>query len=284
MTATSGFFRIRIAAILFVVGFAGPGPAACGAEEVLVLYPGSPGTRKQAEPVMTALARYLGEKAGVEIGEAVYETDREKGLERLRAEKGPAIAIVSPEIYVTLAAEGADIELLAQAVRDGKTSLAYHLVAREGTTLEDLAGKAVHSSHAANPIFASRVLLGGRLDVTAKGMAVYTRRPLGALRDLVRGDVDAVLLDESQYEAMKSVASLKPAPVSIFASDPVPTAPVLAFRTRIDEARRERVRRVFLEMIDVPDGQDLLKALQVTRFDKPDLDGYAALRKRAEED
>lgn len=252
--------------------------ASAGSHDVAILYPGAPGTAAQAEETLSLLATYVGRRAGWPDGaaRATFEPEAEGCRARIARDE-ETYAIAAPAIYCALVAAGRDVRPLAEVVRDGGSRMAFHVVGRAGgpLALSDLAGRRLRSKHLADGAFVERCLLGGALSLDALD-AASVERPLRAVRDLVDGRIDAVLLDDQEFAALPGVPGAEGL-VEIYRSPPVPVGIVLAIGGpgRLPDA--DRVAAVFLGMRDDADGRACIAALRIEGFVAPDTADLAAL-------
>ncbi len=96
-----------------------------------------------------------------------------------------------------------------------------------------------------------------------------TSSPLRALREVAAGKSAGVILDQTQYQALKSLALFDKLTV-VHRSEPLPTAPVVFFGRPDDPI--SQLTDVLQKMATDPTAADLLQMLQTAGFGPPDPD------------
>jgi hypothetical protein len=104
-----------------------------------------------------------------------------------------------------------------------------------------------------------------RLPFALKG----THRPLRALRNMLKGRSEGVILDRLQHEALKSLA-LADGIKTLKTSEELPTSPVVWFGQPTQWT--EEVAGLLLKMGEDPGAAGLVKLLQTEGFGPPDQD------------
>ena len=124
-------------------------------------------------------------------------------------------------------------------------------------------------------------LPGGRVRV------VSSTRALSALRRMQQGKpykgnpVDAVLVDDTSWEGLQQLKRFKGVFRVLYASSPLPTAPVVSFRD-VPESESKRLGEVLGGMKSDDEGRKILKTLQATGFAPPQREALAGLVARYE--
>ena len=253
---------------------------------LLVCYPNSPGTSRNAEPVMELLGSYLTQNLGHPVEPVFYQEARSAKAWALEAK--PQFAILSQALYLRWRKE-LGLELIALSEREGAVEDRYHLLVRGDAPWKQLADldpkslgrrPVIWSSHLDDPRYAAQVVFRGQLPISAAdgdtAQVLSTRQPLRALRRLKAGrdfegqPVDAVLVDDSIWQALQQLKTFEGGVIrALYSSPPLPTPPVVALRGVADPARR-RLRDVLVAMTKDPAAADLLETMQVTGFRSPD--------------
>jgi len=274
-------------------------------DRFLVCYPNAPGSARRAEPIMQTFGSYVGERLGRRVRPVYFN--------ELRAAKDwmsqgmPRHGILSLSLYLRWRDEHG-LRVVAHAERGGKGTGRYHLLVLAKSklkTLADLAsreGACVWSAHLDDARFASRVVFGGQLQVkevvtaegeTAPGLpggrvrVVSSTRALSALRRMQQGKpykgnpVDAVLVDDTSWEGLQQLKRFKGVFRVLYASSPLPTAPVVSFRD-VPESESKRLGEVLGGMKSDDEGRKILKTLQATGFAPPQREALAGLVARYE--
>ncbi len=256
--------------ILLAIGvFAWINPAIGG--EILdfaVIQPGQPGTSQEAQPVMDALAAYIQKKMGSGVTvKGRYFNKLDPALDFLHNTL-PVWGIVRLGFY-SEQARRFQMTALASTRPGGYNKDIWRLVVKKDApeNWKSLRGKIL-----GNMLFetdAAACLLFGvppaQLPFVLKG----TFRPLRSLRRVARGKTTGVVLDRSQYEALKVLPLAKKIKTA-HTSRELPTSPVVWFGTPDD--RTKRLTDILLGMKEDRDAQSLLKLLQTDGFGPADKD------------
>ena len=111
----------------------------------------------------------------------------------------------------------------------GKSTGRWYVVVRRGTytDIRGLKGKTLGGVLTNDPEFLGRVVFKCRFDPRRFFVLKHSTRVLRDLRKLARGKLDAVILDDKQYNAMGSLPFGKDL-TAVFTSDPLPVPSILA--------------------------------------------------------
>lgn len=267
-------------------------------ERFLVCYPNAPGSARRAEPIMQTFGSYVGERLERRV-RPVYFNEL-KPAQDWMAQGMPRHGILSLSLYLRWR-EQHDLRVVAHAERGGKGTGRYHLLVPARSKLRQLgdlpAGACVWSAHLDDPRFASRVVFGGELlvkEVWREGAlepglpkgrvrVVSSTRALSALRRMQQGKpykgnpVDAVLVDDTSWEGLQELRRFKGVFRVLYASAPLPTAPVVSFGADVPESESKRLGEVLGAMKDDDEGRKILKTLQATGFCSPQREALQAL-------
>jgi hypothetical protein len=240
--------------------------------DFVVIQPGQPGSPEEAQPVMDELAMYIGKKSGAGAAiKGTYFNRLDEALDYLNHQH-PQWGIVSLGFYAEHAHRFQMIGLAG--TRPGaQPKDIWRLVVTAGgcTDWKALQGKVV-----GNMLFegkAAACLLfnmpADRLPFPLEG----TFHPLRSLRNVVKGDAAAVVLDRVQYEAVQALPLAKQIHV-IHTSRELPTSPVVWFGET--DVNAKTLTEILLAMKGDGDAQTLLTLLQTDGFGPadPDLGRY----------
>ena len=264
--------QIRSVSIIFFVAIAiffWSGPAISGETlDFAVIQPGQPGTSREAQPVMDALAAYIQKKMGPGVTvKGNYFNELDPALDFLHNTL-PVWGIVRLGFY-SEQARRFQMTALASTRPGGYNKDVWRLVVKRDTpeVWKSLRGKVM-----GNMLFetdAAACLLFGvppaQLPFTLKG----TFRPLRSLRRVIKGKATGAVLDRAQYEALKAL-SLVEKIKTVHTSGELPTSPVVWFGT--PDERTKRLAAILLGMKEDRDAETLLKLLQTDGFGPADKD------------
>lgn len=275
------------ASVALLVSIAG---MALAADEMILVYPGKPGTQAQAKNVLDAFTDYVESHAGWGKGglHATYYNDEGPALQALQGEKPPAWGILSLSIYLKWKKAGKAMTLVAQSELEKKPSMQFHLIVPKDsrvTNLATLSGAHIASSYLDDRRFATNVLFGGKLDAT-KDIAVIDTKTIGSalsacarfklLKDGSR--VDGLLVDDEQLKGLQGKKDDFSKMRVAWTSDALPTPPVVRFGAA-SPSQQQKLLSVLEDMAGNAQGRKLLDDLTTTGFREPNASAYAALEK-----
>jgi ABC-type phosphate/phosphonate transport system substrate-binding protein len=263
------------------------GRAAAG-DEIMLVYPGKPGTAAEAKNVLDAFSQYVEQHTGWPRGyiKASYWNDEKPALANLQLQGKPAFGILSLAVYLKWKKQGVHMTVLAQSELDHKATMQFHLLVPEESKIESLEGAKganVASSYLEDREFATNIVFAGKLDAT-KDIAVIDTLSIAsaALPSCARFKplddgrrVDALLVDDDQLEGMKGMRLYAKMRVA-WSSAPLPTPPVVTF-DETHAADAQALLRVLTSMNGNTPGRKVLEDMTATGFRSPTAGAYAAL-------
>ncbi len=229
--------------------------------------PGYPGTTEQAQPSMDEFAQGVALAAGWAPQEfrAVYYPKVEDGRQRL-AGGDASVAIVPLPVYLEFG-ESLGLRPLLRVIQEGGEEETWSLVAKKGAVdgPGGLSGWSLQGHPGFSPRFVKQVLAGwGPLpDDVAIG---FNARVLSVLRKAAQGEHVAALLDRAQAEALGRLPFAADLEV-LAVSGPMISSLVCAVGDRLPEDREAALVRALQELDGSGDGDALLAAIRVVRFD-----------------
>jgi ABC-type phosphate/phosphonate transport system substrate-binding protein len=278
--------KTRFLAFAFVL-IAGSGALA---DDMILVYPGKPGTQAQAKNVLDSFTDYLETHTGWPKGNlhATYFNDEAPAAQALAAEHPPSWGILSLGVYLKWKKAGKAITLVAQSELEKKPTMQFHLLVPKDSKITDfksISGANVASCYLEDREFATNIVFGGKLD-TAKEIAVIDTKTMSSaftacarfkpMKDGQR--VDALLVDDEQLRGMEGKKEDFDKMRVVWSSDLFPTPPVVRFGAK-DAAQQEKLLTVLKGMPGNAPGRKLLVDLTTTGFREPNASAYAALEK-----
>ncbi|MCA9550159.1 MAG: PhnD/SsuA/transferrin family substrate-binding protein [Myxococcales bacterium] len=270
-------FASALGTMLLLVG-AG---SASAAEPVLFLIcqPGGPDLAQEQQEVVEKLYRYLEKKTGLADGQihGVYTNSR-PDCERELANK-PTVFLPSLPVFMEYR-KSLNLEAVAQLQIDGQVRDHFYIMAAKGAglTLEKLAGKTLAGTHLDSKKFVEDIVLEGR--VALKDVKLSPQRMgLRAIREVVRGKADAVLLDGTQYRALQGTRFQEQLEL-VHVSKDVPTPPVAIVKQRGPAGFGKKLAQALVGMGADPEGQSVLRLFSIEGFAVPKPQTWAQLEAR----
>ncbi|MBV9914805.1 MAG: hypothetical protein JOZ93_19670 [Sinobacteraceae bacterium] len=234
--------------------------------------PGYPGGAGDAQPYLDQFAKEAVAAAGWPAGglAAIYDPTEEGGLAKLQQ----ADAVLAFVPYPFFVEHGAQLHLtpLAQAdVAGTGTQQKWTLVAKPGrvTSPASLGGFTILSSAGYAPQFVRHSALQS-WPVPADVKIVLNGQTLSALRRVANGEPVAVLLDQTQTEALPTLpfaADVK----AVTVSPPLPVAIVAVVNNRVPAAQARTFQAGLLKLGHAEGNKEALGSLRLNGFVMPQL-------------
>ena len=262
--------RLGLALSLAAPCLALPAVAQAASNDFFVESASSGGTAETAKPYLDLFIGYA-QKAlsGWKPITAVFFGER-KSLDAAILAKQPGFAMLDVDVFLELRKRE---ELVVLAAVEGNIHALGHLhvVVKDPAikTLDDLKGKILVSNHLQSPRFIGKVMFEGKLDPVTFFQLQPSNSPMKGLKAVDRDEAAATIVDDQQLASMKTLpfgASLR----SIFTSPALPASPFVAFGKTTKPDERLAVQKMLLGMCGDKKGAEVCKALQVTKFAKPD--------------
>jgi hypothetical protein len=234
--------------------------------------PGYPGGAGDAQPLVDQFASAAAAASGWPAGSlaAVYDPTEEGGLEKLR-QANAVLAFVPYPFFVEHASELHLTPLVQVDVADIGTQQRWALVAKAGrlTAPASMGGYTVLSAAGYAPDFVRRdALPNWPLPPDVKIQS--TGQILSALRRVAAGEPVAVLLDQTQAAALKTLpfaAELQ----TVAQSAELPVALIAVVDSRVSAARARALQSGLIKMGPGSGGSDALGSLRLHGFVLPKL-------------
>jgi ABC-type amino acid transport substrate-binding protein len=243
---------------------------ALAAEEGLkmaIVTPGGPAPKK----VEKYIGQFIGIIAGrMGIGEnsvtARYFTEQKAALDYLDKNRNSFI-IGSLGFYLSQR-ETLELIPLARVELAVGPSEHYYLVVKKGAfgELDELKGKTISGSTLyEDPRFLNRIVFNNRVDIGSDFILKPTSRPLSAIRKLLKGKLDGVLLDGIQYKSLKNLPFFDEIAV-LYTSPPLPDVGLMMIDTPATRKLKERLLEALLDMGNSKEGAETFKSIGMAGF------------------
>jgi hypothetical protein len=247
---------------------------ALAAPPVLVAWaPGFPGSTKEAQPTMDALAAAVATAAKLppERFAAIYQETEKGGLARL-GQPDAALAMVSLPAFLKYEKELGLVPRLAvvQAGAPGADET-WSLVAGKGklTSPAGLDGWQLVSGASYAPRFVRGPALGGWGVLPAGVTLAPAGAVLSALRRAAVGEKVALLLDRAQAASIATLPFAKDLE-TVTRSTPLPGALLCTVRGRLTDVQATALVQAFAGLAARPDAAAALAGVRIARFVPPD--------------
>jgi hypothetical protein len=249
-----------------------------------IVNPGGPDAGSEGDKLAAELAAHIGASADIEPAqiEAAYFNALPAAAAYLQKHKD---AFVLGGLGVFLAQRQArKLVPLARLVGKSGGDEEFKVVVRKGryASLEDLRGKELHGSVLADDArFVDRFVFGGKLQASKHFKCKPSERPLSALRKLSADEVDAVLLNRVQFEALSAMPLFEKLQV-VHSSGPVPTVGLMMAATPRTQALEDRIVQSVTKLCGTDQGAPVCKTYGITGFEPVAKDALGAAIKKYE--
>ena len=247
-----------------------PAMAHAASNDIVVESATSGGTAETATPYLDLFAAYA--KTHLAGWKPIVMTffQSPKPAEEAIFAKKPGFGMLDVELFLDVR-KREEVVVLATAEGPLHSHGHMHLVVKDPAikTLEDLKGKVLVSNHLQSPRYVSKVVFDGKIDVTTFFKLEPSASPMKGLKAVDRGEAAATMVDDQQLASMKTLpfgASLR----TIFTSTALPPTPFVAFAKNATPEERIAMQKMVLGMCADAKGAEVCKALQITKFGKPD--------------
>jgi ABC-type phosphate/phosphonate transport system substrate-binding protein len=159
---------------------------------------------------------------------------------------------------------------LAVVRLDGEDKEQYTVIVKKGSnkTLQSLKGKLL----AGNVLyedkkFINTMIFDNKIDISTYFKIKPTNRPLSAVRKLVSGEYDAVLLNHLQYYSLKNLDLFSKIEV-IHESPKMPALGLMMINTKTNKAAQSKIVGAITKMCNQEDTKGVCKNFGIDGFDK----------------
>jgi len=240
--------------------------AAPNPEMILVCYPGGAVNAKDANAAMSSMLRVV-ERVGQwqENSFTSLFTAKADECKKQIADKHPKFAITSLGLYLELRSQHNLVPVVQPKIK-GQSSERYRVMVQKDKyqNLDQLKGKAVGGTVLEEPSFISKIVLAGKYDLAGFNLKP-SNQAIRALRSLDKGELDAVILNEQQFNGLASLQMSKPLE-AIFTSEQIPLMGVVANSKTTTTEERLRFGQALEGMCADSEGKKLCDLFGVEAF------------------
>ena len=247
-------------------------PAQAQADEsrkFLICHTASVSSAEEAQPYIDGFGSYLAGKLGWETGSFAvkFENKRTAGAASL-AEWKPSFATLALGLYLEHRISH-KLKPLVLARVNGKTTNRYRILTKKGFagTLDELKGKKLQGNLLDDPVYLSRVVFDGKLDVASFFKLKQSKRPLRAIQKVAKGRADAVLVDDLQYDMLKELHCFADLEV-VFESQEVPNLGMVFVEGRALSGDVDKFVEALVNMCKDPEGKKMCETFAVEGFER----------------
>ena len=262
---------MRNICLIMIVGLLIPlatNAAAPEPELIVVCYPGG-GTinAKGANGAMSSMLRVVERigQWGANSFNSLFTAKTDECRKQL-AEINPKFAIISLGLYLELRA-GHNFVPVVQPKIKGHASERFRVMAAKGKykSLDELKGKTLGGTVLEDQAFVGRIVFAGKYDPGVFFDLKPSNQAIRALRALDKGELDAVILNEQQFDGLPSLHLETPLE-AVFTSQEIPLMGVVADSGNTTQEERSRFGKALEGMCADTEGKKLCELFGVDGF------------------
>jgi hypothetical protein len=236
-------------------------------EMIVVCYPGGAVNAKDANGAMSSMLRVV-ERVGqwpANSFNSLFTTKLDECRKQI-AEKNPKFAITSLGLYLELRT-GHNLVPVVQPRIKGRTSERYRVMVQKDKykSLDELKGKTLGGTALEEPAFIGKIVFAGKYNPATYFVLKSSNQAIRALRALDKGELDAVILNEQQFDGLASLKMNTPLE-AIFTSEEIPLMGVVANSATTTTEERARFGKALEGMCTDTEGKKLCDLFGVESF------------------
>ena len=247
---------------------------------IIVCYPGGPVNAKEANAAMGSMLRVV-ERVGQWPAGSLNSIFTAKADEcrTLMDDKNPKFVITSLGIFLEQRDKHHLVPLVQPTIK-GRTSEQYRVVAQQGKygSITELKGKTLGGTVLDEPDFIGKIVFAGKYKPDTYFQLQPTNQAIRALRSLDKGELDAVMLNEQQYNGLASL-NLKTPIEAVFTSEEIPLMGMVADSKLSTPEERTRLGNALAGMCSDAEGKKLCELFGVDTFAVVEPSQYDAMVK-----
>jgi ABC-type phosphate/phosphonate transport system substrate-binding protein len=250
--------RLLIVTGILLASLTGSHPAQAGGRDLVICMPGSPGTTAGAQAYMAPFFRRIESLAAWPAStiNGSFHPTYTSCLARVSSIR-PGFAVLSLGVYLEQR-KRLKLRVIGQVDILYGAGHRLYLVVKKGayTSLAQLQGKRLTSDHLEETTFLSKVMFGGKIDVTTHFKLKKVRATTKGMRDVKRGRADATIINDEQLRIMKR----RGYPLVVLHKSPrLPGAPLVALGSYARRGDISKMNKVVSTMCSGPLGRKLCR-------------------------
>jgi hypothetical protein len=236
-------------------------------EVIVVCYPGGPVNTKDANGAMSAMLRVVERLGGWQPNSfnSLFTSKIDECKQQM-AEKKPKFSIASLGLYLELRNQY-HLTPVVQPKIKGHSSEHYRVMIQQGKyhNLDQLKGKTLGGTVLDDLPFIGKIVFAGQVDPASFFVLNPSNLAIRALRALDKGDLDAVILNEQQFDGLAAL-HLQTTLEAVFTSAEIPLMGVVANTANTTEEERGRFGKALAGMCTDTEGAKLCQLFGVDSF------------------
>lgn len=275
-------FKAAILALVTLIvgsGLAAPAKAAPDSPSLLICYTTGSVNVREAKKATESMLRVLESIGKWEEGTfKSHFVSGVKACKRIFSGKKPHFIIPSLGFYLEHGGKDRLVPLAQPRVKGAATDT-WRVLVRKGSydSLEGLKGGKMGGTLCTEPRFLKKVVFQGSVKPEEHFKLRPSKRALRPLRDLAAGRLDAVLVNDQQFQALGSLPFGKDLE-AVFTSKPLPLPAVYADTTRGNKRDRERFGKAMVAFCGHPEGKSFCDLFGIDSFKPVDATAFKEVR------
>lgn len=270
--------RLVLVLLLLLAALVSAPVASAGSRDLAVVRPGGPTASEEACHQVTRLIREIAVRAGwpPESVNAFYFNRAGDALAHI-ADQRPGFILTTPGFFLAQRTV-LGLEPLNQILLDGSDTHRYHIVAlKDGgpVSLDGLKGKTLAGAPVTEAGFVERVVLGGTFEF-GTDLIASRGRALSSLRKLCRGELDAVILDDTEHQGLSSLPFAGQL-TTIWSSAPFPNTGIFAVQGTASEEDAQALLAATADFCKGEEGSAICETYGISGFKPAPGDVFEAL-------
>ncbi|MGR8935029.1 MAG: sterol transporter periplasmic substrate-binding protein BstB [Gammaproteobacteria bacterium] len=236
-------------------------------ETIVVCYPGGSVTAQDANGAMSSMLR-VAERIGrwpENSFDSLFAGTTDECRKQIAA-KNPKFAIASLGLFLELHRQHSWVPVAQPRIK-GRTNERYRVVVQKGkfTNLGELQGKTLGGTVLDEQAFIGKIVFAGQYDPEAFFVLKPSKQAIRALRALDKGELDAVILNQQQFDGMAALHLQTPLE-AVFISEDIPLMGVVANNTAVTEEERARFSSALEGVCTDSEGKKLCELFGIESF------------------
>ena len=241
--------------------------AASDSPPIVVCYPGGPVNADDANAARGSMLRVVERVGHWQAGslDSLF-TAKADECRKLMDEKNPKFAITSLGVFLEQQERHHLVPVVQPKIK-GQTFERYRVIVQKGKymSLEELKGKTLGGTVLEEPAFIGKIVFAGKYDPASFFQLKSSNLAIRALRSLDKGEMDAVILNEQQFNGLASLNLNNPVEV-IFTSEEIPLMGMVADSLNSTADERTRLGNALAGMCSDSEGKKLCQLFGVDSF------------------
>jgi hypothetical protein len=235
-----------------------------------VIFLGGPDTGAEGEKIITQFMSSLTKLTGMEKNSLSGKYFNNIGDAKTYVQKNKNSYIMASIGFYLANRKPMNLSPLAVVKLDGEDKEQYFLIVKKDShkTLKSLKGKILAGNILyEDQKFINTMIFDNKIDISKYFQLKPTNRPLSAVRKLISGEYDAVLLNHLQYYSLKHLDLFNKIEV-IHESTKMPALGLMMINTKTNKAAQNKIVNAITKMCNQEDTKGVCKNFGIDGFDK----------------